>query len=629
MSREELDALILLARTDATGGMVDYRELVALGSSLLDVEELKKQMSDAGHPDGEREMTRVSDGTAASFFASAPGSVRQPLLSSGAKGGYQRRPEGYRFPAWWFVCMAAPSILPGIFSTAFQSIVWPVAVANMAGFSNKAFVFAACGQVAMVMSWSAPLVGALSDRVPERFARAFGRRRPFIVAGRVCSVLGNALLYYAMVGLPPEERSLTLLGAGLVAMNMGGCLASPAFNAVIPDTVPLEQRGLCITIGSWTANVCTVLGFGVGWMLGEGIFFTDTMLWRINIVMWGLDMPFFLIACNGEAGLWKPEHLPAASKPESEPEVASKKNDGSGGGSCQTMVGSFVESFRYPTYKWYWIFLAMNAFSTMVETSFQFFWLQDCFPGGYFFFQWRVASNVKSAVALTGMITTFLSVVCIATLRPHWWRERFGGRQVILWGMLLNYFVRPFSFALFPGNFTLVLLWTAFNAVTSSIATAAQGAIQMDCLPCDENGEPLRAAYDMNMYVWGALVPVTGFPLLLGKAVMWFPSHEIAYSYFWFVGGLVGLLAYTILALLVHPQEEPLDRSCQCTRRYYRRERDYRHRLRVQAATESRPRTTAAATTRASRSSAAPIGAELCDRLLFRAVKTTHTGGSE
>ena len=45
-----------------------------------------------------------------------------------------------------------------------------------------------------------------------------------------------------------------------------------------------------------------------------------------------------------------------------------------------------------------------------------------------------------------------------------------------------------------------------------------------------------------------------------------------------FGGGVVGLLGYAILALLVHPQEEPLDRSCQCTRHWYHTARDAKHR---------------------------------------------------
>ena len=34
--------------------------------------------------------------------------------------------------------------------------------------------------------------------------------------------------------------------AGKVLMNLGGCIASPAFQAVVPDTVPIEQVCVCV-----------------------------------------------------------------------------------------------------------------------------------------------------------------------------------------------------------------------------------------------------------------------------------------------------------------------------------------------------------------------------------------------
>jgi hypothetical protein len=190
------------------------------------------------------------------------------------------------------------------------------------------------------------------------------------------------------------------------------------------------------------------------------------------------------------------------------------------------MVRDFVSSFKYPTYKWYWIWLAVNAFSGMVESSFQYFWLQvrllqsictarrshtvimgqwvlciqlrwlqDCFPSGYCFFGIEIASNVKSAISVqgalhavwsgshpptyrasSGILTTVLTVVFVAMVQPHIWREKLGGRQVILWTQLLFYFVRPFSFALLQDNFTIVLLWTVWQALMSSIAVAAAWA---------------------------------------------------------------------------------------------------------------------------------------------------------
>lgn len=106
--------------------------------------------------------------------------------------------------------------------------------------------------------------------------------------------------------------------------------------------------------------------------------------------------------------------------------------------------------------------------------------------------------------------------------------------------------------------------------------------MQLDCLPSDDRGRPHAAAHDMNIYAAAALLPVTGFPLLLGKSVSWFPDHQTAYYWFWLVGGGVGVVAYAVLALLVHPQEEKLAGSCQCTRALYRKDRDGVRRSRLQ-----------------------------------------------
>lgn len=163
---------------------------------------------------------------------------------------------------------------------------------------------------------------------------------------------------------------------------------------------------------------------------------------------------------------------------------------------------------------------------------------------------------------------------------------------------LLSFIARPFSYVLFPGNFSLVvfcasdprsaisyialaeplstaclvysclfgrlcspslfalvgvwmhvdahLIGTLYNAIAGSIASAASGAMQVDCLPCDDRGHPYAAAQDMNIYMWAMLLPVTGFPLLLGKSVSWFPSHDVAYSRFWLVGGCVDVLSYLL-----------------------------------------------------------------------------------
>ena len=175
--------------------------------------------------------------------------------------------------------------------------------------------------------------------------------------------------------------------------------------------------------------------------------------------------------------------------------------------------------------------------------------------------------------------------------------------------------VQPFSYALLPGRFTLVLFWNVWGTLVAAITCAATGAMQMDCIPADAAGRPLNAGRDMCLYCCSSLVAATGFPLLLGKAFAWFPNHAEAYRTFWVAGGLVGVLAYAVFALMVHPRDEPLDRTCQCTRARTHHAHDERRRkeLEAQRAAEASPGPTAAGLKRR----ALPVGAKLCDAMLF------------
>jgi hypothetical protein len=160
--------------------------------------------------------------------------------------------------------------------------------------------------------------------------------------------------------------------------------------------------------------------------------------------------------------------------------------------------------------------------------------------------------------------------------------------------------------------------------MVSGLSVSAQGALPMDCLPCDDDGKPLRPARDMNFYSWGGLLSGTGLPILLGDSIKLFPSHTAAYSTFWVVGGLIGIVAYLVLALLVHPQQEPPGLSCQCTRRWYRDDDDERRHCSRQ---ENRSAAAAAAfgdhfSDDDDDDVGAGLGAMLCDKLLFPSTAT-------
>ena len=73
-----------------------------------------------------------------------------------------------------------------------------MASTSMPRYGNKALALSMADTVGVAVGFSSPFVGSLSDRLPERWARRFGRRRPFVVAGSTLMLLGVWLTYYSL-----------------------------------------------------------------------------------------------------------------------------------------------------------------------------------------------------------------------------------------------------------------------------------------------------------------------------------------------------------------------------------------------------------------------------------------------
>src|SRR5258708_1232589 len=94
-------------------------------------------------------------------------------------------------------------------------------------------------------------VGWLSDRTVS----PWGRRRPLIAAGTAVNVVG-----LLMLGLAPTAAALVL---AYLVVQIGFNLSGGAFNGVIPDVVPADQRGRA----SGLLGMMNQLGIVVGLLL--------------------------------------------------------------------------------------------------------------------------------------------------------------------------------------------------------------------------------------------------------------------------------------------------------------------------------------------------------------------------
>ena len=162
----------------------------------------------------------------------------------------------------------------------------------------------------------------------------------------------------------------------------------------------------------------------------------------------------------------------------------------------------------------------------------------------------------------------------------------------------------------------------------------------MDCLPADPlTGKPLNTARDLNLLAWASQIPRTGLPVLIGGALAWFPSHMVAFRTFWTIGGCMGLLSTAMLIFFIHPRDEPLDKTFQCSRSYYHAQYDAIRRTeqaekeeRERAANSARSsfeRQTGPSQIQSSRQTPPPWGARLCDRMLFGYTTTSFQPESE
>ena len=182
----------------------------------------------------------------------------------------------YLFPIWWFFVMPSQYYLEWMLGGCLWGIVWPHTISQVFGKKDKALVLGGLATMGTVIGFAGPLVGSLSDRLPEMypdFCARWGRRRPFIVLGQGLNVLCLVACYYGV-----HSKNVIMMILGLQISNMTNQLAGPPFSAILPETIPESQRGLCVAIQGWLCQIFVLTCNGLGYLVGEG-YIPDRAIW--------------------------------------------------------------------------------------------------------------------------------------------------------------------------------------------------------------------------------------------------------------------------------------------------------------------------------------------------------------
>eukprot|EP01048_Picozoa_sp_COSAG05_P024208 COSAG05_NODE_5586_length_1135_cov_1.300193_1_plen_260_part_10 len=209
---------------------------------------------------------------------------------------------------------------------------------------------------------------------------------------------------------------LVELFASFLVGSAGGSLAGPPSSAIIPETIPVRQRGQMVAISSWFDTIVNMGGSFVGYMYGEGVTgFSENTIWWINIANGPITTFLVLLSFNGTAftdcswhGIWKPE------KPKSKKVIAEhkmldekaelKRQHAAMRGKEVTKLEVLWAELKYFTtafsdtcYRNLWIQGLIGTIGGIIMWQFGFYWYQDAFPYGYRFFGYQLLAPAQQS----------------------------------------------------------------------------------------------------------------------------------------------------------------------------------------------------------------------------------------
>ncbi len=314
---------------------------------------------------------------------------------------------------------------------------------------------------AFVSMFVAPFFGALSDRVITRF----GRRKPWIVIGTLMNNVG--LLGLAYLPRANDMSSLPLFILAFMWVEFWNNVATAPYSALIPDIVPIDQRG---SASGWY-GLMNMLGSFVGGV--AGLIFTQ------NGVTDVVSIYYFIGAINliGLAGtIVFVKELPVSIVL---PAIKFKQ-----------FMRSLIEPLRDHDFRWVFgtrFLMIMGAFTVQ---EFLQYYMRDVVKD-FTLFGTRVAENAESAVSF--FIIALLIGAVASSLVAGILSDKLGRKKIVYLSSILQAIV-PFVLIFFSPFVLVVGLGIIFGLGYGAYASV-DWAMASDVLPSD-------ADHAKDMGVW-------------------------------------------------------------------------------------------------------------------------------
>ncbi len=374
-------------------------------------------------------------------------------------------------------------------SSALLPIVIPTQIllfisSNQVGSAQQVFFLSWLMIIASIISlFMPPLIGKLSDQTPS----GFGRRRPYIVIGGLLLVLSTPLLV--------DAGSMVIFLVGLTLLLVGKNVLTPAYQGLMPDRVPEEQRGETAGFIGGMTLLGNVVGLGLAaWLLG-GI---NQHAYSMEMIRSNAGIYYIVTACLVLVGvlvtvfgvreipLFKHKHKLLNKKERTLLEF------------IQRFLQDWIEPWR--TYNFRMVFLTraslmlgLALFMTYIE---------------YYFAR---VQHIANFVLVTGIVALLaLGGAVVSGLVSGILSDRFKRRAPMVGAATLCMSLASLAFVIFPENLMswLWLLGVMFGLGYGAY-TSVNWALAIDVLPSLE-----KAGKDLGVWNASTTLPTIMAPLL-------------------------------------------------------------------------------------------------------------------
>jgi MFS family permease len=341
---------------------------------------------------------------------------------------------------------------------------------------DKAEVLALVSGVgAAVSTVATPVFGAISDRTTSRF----GRRVPWICLGIVCGALALGFLAGA------RNVGMMVLGWALVQLTLAASYA--ALTAIVPDRVPVRQRGV---VGGWL-GVAQIVGI----LIGTGL---ATLAGRIAAGYLACAA-FALVAAVPYVLLRRDTPLRRDQRPRFSLRAF--------------FAGFWISPRRYPDFGWAWITRFLVNLSNSLVTMYLLYFLSDAVH-----YRGKAATGVLILTAVDA--ATLLATVVVGGM----WSDRVGRRQpFVIWsGIIMS--VATLLLVVWV-SWTSAIIAAAVLGLGFGVYTSVDFALMTDVLPAAAD-----RGKDLGVINIASALPQVAAPAVAAPIVAYLGGYRTLYA---------------------------------------------------------------------------------------------------